>query len=318
MTTPTNLLAAAAEYGEPARPVGVRVHRTPVELSEFGPTLDAYLTMAKAQQTARALSLAVQHDPEPDKVLKRRMRRWDEAHQARAKAIQAKDRDALSAANSSIRALQREIRERRMAQLQAVDSSRAALEATVMASIRGEPIEEVDTLIVDWARDENGARKIVKGNAVLVEERGRALRVANRTGLALAYVSGHLDGGAINADKLYDIGKRYREAFETIGRAGNPDADGRNSTPSGKPSLGPGDVLLIAAKTLGTLRRGLTARQRQVLDMVCGQDFAVKATAVRMRAGLPATKRALVAGLSMAWKNKLADAQPVASHNHNI
>lgn len=276
-------------------------------LAGFGPALCGWLAAERAHQVARQLSMQVGRTPEPDKHMLRRMRRVEEATAIRAKATAARDWKSVSAANSVIRKATRELHDMRQAQLAAFEATRASLESAVMATIRGETIEDVETLIVDWERDEDGVRRIRRGKAVMIEDRARAQRVIERTGLRLAYESGHLDGGTVSGEALYWIGLKYRDAYEAVTKAGIGGVNSSGGGPRSSASTGPADYVIEAARTLATQRMGLTRRQRAVLDAVCGRDESVKATSKIIKAGIPATKKSLVAGLTEAWKNDRAE-----------
>lgn len=277
-------------------------------LVALGAGLEGLALVIKAQLTARTLAMQPARVPEPDKVTKRRLRRLDEAVDARRAALQAKDRAGVAAANSTIRALEREIRERRCDQLEQDWRDKAALESVVQANARGDEIEEVETLVTDWARDEQGVKKLWKGEPKLVDEPARALRIVERTGLRSAFERGFLDGGRVRAEKLYEVGKRYRDAYELVSTygAGTSNPEGGHTARSSA-TAGPADERIEAAKDLATFRLGLTARQKRVLDLVCGQDMAIKAAAKAIAAGIPATKKLLINGLTEAWANWRAE-----------
>lgn len=273
-------------------------------LAEFGPTLDAFLLVARAHATMRAMSLRPPTDPALDKLMKRRVRKIETASDARMKALARRDWKTASAAAAEIRKASRELQTMRDAQLAAIDAGRSSLEASLMATIRGEVVEEVETSIVDWLRDEDGARKIKRGRAILVEERAKTIRVRSRTGLMLAFRNGHLENRQVRPDFLLNVGMQYHEAYEQVLKFSEPIGSGREpSSGHGQPSTTPADRRLQAANDLATMRKDLTARQRRVLDLVCGDQQAVRAASETLRIGHPALKASLVAGLIKAREN---------------
>mgnify|MGYP007071601081 CR=1 FL=1 len=274
-------------------------------LSEFGPTLDAFLMVARAHHMLRQIALTPQADPALDKLMKRRVRKIETATKTRMEAVKRRDWKAASAAASEIRKASRELQTLRETQLAAMDQARATLEASLMATIRGEETEDAEVTIADWLKDENGARKIKRGRAILVEETAKVRRIMARTGLRLALDKGYLDGGKVSGAALYAMGLRYREKFEMVSVTGlGTTGEERIGTPRCKPSVGPADKVLEAARDLANLRLGLTRRQRVVLDVVCGRDESVKIAARAIGSGVPAAKKALVAGLVTVWQNR--------------
>lgn len=288
-----------------ARP-SAPVKRRPL-MAGFGPTLDAYLMIAKAHATMRAIALRPQNPPPLDAQMQRLTHRFDEAQAARAKAIKAKNWKAVSAANSKIRKTARTLHDLRTAQLDAADSSRASLEAAVMATIRGEPVEEVETVVADWLRDDDGARKIKRGRAILVEERATTIRRPNReTGLALAFRNGDLDGGSVRAETLLYIGGIYGDALRVVRRHGGARIASISDSPGGRSSgLSASERAVEAAIVVGGLQNGMSARQLKVLDLVCCQEMSLRAAREEMKMGVPALARVLVAGLTVAWENRV-------------
>lgn len=121
---------------------------------------------------------------------------------------------------------------------------------------------------------------------------GGGLRVLSRGGLYQAYRRGNLEPehGPLNADDLYAAGKRYRDAYE---------AHVGHTSPSGGGAGGaaPQVRVIEAGIKLAAMRDVLGSREREVLDLVCGEDIRVSDAAARLRRGVPSTVRALRGGL---------------------
>jgi hypothetical protein len=61
--------------------------------------------------------------------------------------------------------------------------------------------------------------------------------------------------------------------------------------------------IVEAGDRLQIMRRGLSARELRVLDLVCGEGLRARQVATAMSAGFPATVRALRSGLRTAMDN---------------
>lgn len=307
-------------------------------LGQFGPTLDAFLlemrsrevagpalrvianflkseTFIKAavadvrrrrwdaeQKRVRRLS---RREPEPNKAIRSKLNRLKEQERLLQEARRVKNRKATSSALSKIRELTREIEADRAKQLQAAWAGHAIAETVSLALIRGEEVGETETIVSDLKRGKHGQIVRKKGVLQVTTERAIAKRVTSRTGLELAFTSGALDGGVVSAPALYAMGLKYRAAFEVVSMTGlGTTGEERIGMPRCKPSVGPSEAAFQAGETLRIYRMNMTRRQRQVADMICGQDMALKAAAAAIKAGLPATKKALVAALTVAWENR--------------
>ncbi len=126
----------------------------------------------------------------------------------------------------------------------------------------------------------------------------RALRAQKLSGIEHALDAGYLDGhGSIQAERLFSMGDAYREAFEIAeGQASNA---GEGGGGGGGPKA-PQPRLVEAGEDLADMRKGLSRRQRRILDLVCGHDMRVREAATVMSAGFPASVRALCDGLRAA------------------
>lgn len=183
-----------------------------------------------------------------------------------------------------------------------------AREPVLRAMQRGDTIQAKEAETADFARDEHGARIINRGGPMrglpaLVYSRG--LRAKNLTGLDHAYHAGHLRGikGAMAEDHLMRIGQDYGAAYEIVeGLASHAGEGGGGFKPKA-----PLPRAIEAGETLADMRKGLDRRQRDVLDLVCGEGLRAREAAYKLHAGFPATIRALVGGLKAAEMSRLAE-----------
>ncbi|MDP3869169.1 hypothetical protein [Phenylobacterium sp.] len=183
-----------------------------------------------------------------------------------------------------------------------------AKEPILMAKARGAEIIAGDVEIAEVARDEHGARIIhrrgpQKGLPALVYT--RATRAEKLDGIKHAYYRGHLSThGKAVALRLRAVGLAYQGAVAAANplKAVDPGATAGGGCQPGRPGVKANE----AAEWLRIARKELSPRQRAVLDKVCGEGFTVGAAAGEMRAGVPATARALRGGLAQAAESHRA------------
>lgn len=180
-----------------------------------------------------------------------------------------------------------------------------AREPVILAKLRGEEIEAREVEIAEVVTDEYGARVTHRRGPSLglpVLKITRQTRAQKLSGIAHAYANGNLDGergGARQADMLLETGRAYGEAYEIdAGLTSNSGGGGGGFGPKG-----PQIRQVEAGETLGIMRRSLSQRQRTVLDLVCGQGLRAREAADLMKAGFPATARALRGGLRAAGED---------------
>lgn len=189
--------------------------------------------------------------------------------------------------------------------------SDAMAETVGLAAERGEEVESETVEMVTYARGEHGEQLFhrtgaKKGQPVMLVE--RVHRAVIRTGLGHALEKGHLQGGqgAPRGEALYAAGCMYGAAFEiSVGRIASSGERGGGFGPKG-----PQVRIVEAGDRLQIMRRGLSARELRVLDLVCGEGLRARQVATAMSAGFPATVRALRSGLRTAMDN-WAEAQKV-------
>jgi hypothetical protein len=253
----------------------------------------------------RRASRLIQRDPAPSRALSGKVRKIGDIDRDLVKARQSRNRPLISALEGERRKLASAVEAERTRQIDTTWAIKAVAESAALALARGEEVETVETEVTKWRVDRHGVTKRKRGEPILDVEVARATRVMSRTGLALAFARGHLDGGRVSAEALFFVGGKYREAYEASIALRTPDRDeGAPSAPRCKPSAGISQQVLEAGETLKALRSGLNRRQIKVLDLICGRDMAVKAAADIMRAGVPSIRRTLVKALSEAWANR--------------
>lgn len=253
----------------------------------------------------RRASRLIQRDPAPSRALSSKVRKIGDIERDLIKARKSRNRALVSSLESERRKLISAVEAERTRQVDTSWAMKAVAESAALALARGEDVETVETEVAKWRVDRHGVTKRKRGEPILDVEVARTTRVMSRTGLALAFARGHLDGGRISAEALFFIGGKYREAYEASESMRTPDRDeGAPSAPRCKPSAGVSQQVLEARETLKALRMGLNRRQVTVLDLVCGRDMAIRAAADAMRAGVPSIRRTLVKALSEAWANR--------------
>lgn len=253
----------------------------------------------------RRASRLIQRDPAPSRALSSKVRKIGDIDRDLVKARQSRNRPLISALEGERRKLASAVEAERTRQIDTTWAIKAVAESAALALARGEEVETVETEVTKWRVDRHGVTKRKRGEPILDVEVARATRVMSRTGLALAFARGHLDGGRVSAEALFFVGGKYREAYEASVALRTPDRDeGAPSAPRCKPSPGVSQQVLEAGETLKALRSGLNRRQIKVLDLICGRDMAIKAAADLMRAGVPSIRRTLVKALSEAWANR--------------
>lgn len=136
------------------------------------------------------------------------------------------------------------------------------------------------------------------GRGEEVDQSGPQTRILTRQGIQQAFEDGHMAPahGSMTADHLHATAKIYRDAFEiAAGLAGGSGEGG-----GGCGAKGPQIKLVEAGEALALMRDGLSQRQIDVLDRVCGHDMRLRETATILRRGFPSTKNSLVSGLTAA------------------
>lgn len=131
-----------------------------------------------------------------------------------------------------------------------------------------------------------------------VDDRGPVTRMLTRQGIQQAYEDGHMtpSHGPLTADHLWTTAKAYRTAYEIAQGLTGPEGGGGG----GYGAKGPQIRVVEAGEALAIMRDGLTTRQLDVLDRVCGQDMRLRETATVLRRGFPSCRNSLISGLEMA------------------
>lgn len=215
----------------------------------------------------------------------------------------------LKAAQDRIRLLRRTINAARQAQVDRRWVAGANAETEHLASLRQEEVEDEDTEVPEWLRDdESGA--LIKGDdglPVLKVERAKARRVLTRSGLDLAFVRGDLGEGVHNPVRLREIGRAYAASYQAAYAQLTPDVHEVRGSGIPEPQLSTlahwSALAVMRGEKAGLRLKRLTPKQRAVLDKVCGEGMTVGAAARAIRAGVPSVRRALRSGLDVAGEN---------------
>ena len=105
-------------------------------------------------------------------------------------------------------------------------------------------------------------------------------RIVTADALSFAHNRGKLDGMAVPAGRLWEIGHLYRRCFESVGAMLTPTRhEVRGSSAGGG---GVQDAVIASGQTLAILRLHQTADHVEVLDKVCGHDVTINRLAERV------------------------------------
>lgn len=244
--------------------------------------------------------------PAPDDLSRDELRRLARAE----RRIASPDRAQSAAGQREVLDIERA----RAQRLEGLSLTARLAETQSLARARGEEVRAEKVRLVAPALDEHGARVVRDGEPVYRRETVARVRIASRGGLQLAYERGDLDGGRLKADRLYETGKAYRWAFEASTGLGTPQRNLASASARSplRASAGPQDTVFAAGEMLRAFRAELTARQRVVLDQVCGLDATLRQAALALKADPRTVRKALVEALAAATESRRrgADAAP--------
>jgi hypothetical protein len=195
-----------------------------------------------------------------------------------------------------------ELERRRQIRLEGAGLAVRVAETLALARGRGEEVRAESLRIAAPALDDHGAPIVDQGLPVYRRETISRMRIASRGGLQLAFERGDLDGGPLKAERLFDVAKTYRWAFETASalRSTARDLSTVSARAPLRASAGPQDAVFAAGEILRALRGGFSERQREAADRVCGLDMTVRAAALALKADPRTVRRALVEALTLA------------------
>lgn len=251
-------------------------------------------------------------EPEPSEAV---LALYREAERLRGIAAKLRERDAkgnrggISAHERRARQIETEAATRHKADREQSWIARAIAESARQAQARGEEVVSETVELVTFVTGENGERLRHKTGSrrgepiVQIDRVTRAVNQSKAHGLAQAFDKGWLNGGPGSppAPVLLEIGLRYAAAFEALDplRSGFGQEGGGGFSPKA-----PQVRVVEAGETLAILRRGLSDRERAILDVVCGKGDQLR-TITKTRNGFPAAQRRLRNGLRLAmeaWK----------------
>ena len=235
---------------------------------------------------------------DPDTLTRDELRRLAKAE----KKIASSDRTLQAGGHREIQEMER----RRAGRIEGRSLVARLAETSSLALSRGEVVKTETVRLTVPLVDEHGARIVRGGLPVYRQETHARVRIASRGGLQHALDRGDLDGAAIKADRLYETGKAYRQAFETASALTTPV---RSMAPISarsplRASAGPQDAVFAAGEILRIYRADMAARHRAVLDRVCGLDMTLAATAAALKADARTIRKRLVEGLTLAAESR--------------
>lgn len=223
-----------------------------------------------------------------------------------------KNRKAIKRAENQVRSLAEEVAKLQTVEREAYEAMGEAREPLLRALQRGEFVQAKVAETADFARGEHGERIINRGGPMrglpaLVYSRG--LRAKNLTGIDHAIACGHIAKlrakvrGVPPEEFLRRVAQDYGAAYIVVeGQATHAGEGGGGFKPKA-----PIPRQIEAGQVLADMRKGLTRRHRDVLDLVCGQGLRAREAADQLHAGFPATIRALVGGLKAAELSRVVE-----------
>lgn len=206
-----------------------------------------------------------------------------------------KHRRQIKVIEAAAAKLEREAEDIRLEELEQDRLYGEAKDSILRAKARGDDVDTREAQTAEFARDEWGARIIEDGLPALVY--GRATKAKKLTGIDHAHDAGYLGRSWREAERLHKVGVDYREAYIVV----EGEASGGGEGGGGGGPKAPQPRQIEMGQTLADMRRGLNRRQRDVLDLVCGQDLRLREATVQLGLGDPRTgERALSTGLVAA------------------
>lgn len=204
------------------------------------------------------------------------------------------------------------VAEAEIAKARRLEAERDALmgegrDTLIRAKLRGEEVEVREVERASFALNEHGGRIINRagpnrGLPALRFERGASLKLL--AGVQHAFAMGYLDNPRTKrgGEALKKIGEDYQREYAKTNplKAVDPSQVGGG----GFGPRGPQVAACEAAEWLKIARRGLSDRQVEVLDLICGQGWKVSQVRHERKRGHGATIRALRSGLVQVAKNQ--------------
>lgn len=176
------------------------------------------------------------------------------------------------------------------------------------AKLRGVEVQVREVERAAFALNEHGGRIINRagpnrGLPALVYERGASIRTL--AGIEHAFARGYLDHARTGAggEALLQIGQAYAEAYGKSDplKAVDPSQVGGGG---GFGPRGPQVAACEASEWLLIARQALSPREREALDLICGEGWTVSQVRHERKRGHGATIRALRSGLVQVAKNQ--------------
>lgn len=203
------------------------------------------------------------------------------------------------------------VAEAEIAKARRLETERDALmgegrDTLIRAKLRGEEVEVREVERASFALNEHGGRIINRagpnrGLPALRFERGASLKLLK--GVGHAFAMGYLDNPRTKrgGEALKKIGEDYQREYAKTNplKAVDPSQVGGG----GFGPRGPQVAACEAAEWLRIARRGLSARQIDVLDLICGQGWKVSQVHHERKWGHKSTVDALRDGLHAVGRN---------------
>ncbi len=203
------------------------------------------------------------------------------------------------------------VAETEIAKARRLEAERDALmgegrDTLIRAKLRGEEVEVREVERASFALNEHGGRIINRagpnrGLPALRFERGASLKLL--MGVEHAFEMGYLDNPRTKrgGEALKKIGEDYQKEYAKTNplKAVDPSQVGG----AGFGPRGPQVAACEASEWLKIARRGLSDRQVEVLDLICGQGWKVSQVHHKRKWGHKSTVDALRDGLHAAGRN---------------
>jgi hypothetical protein len=254
-------------------------------------------------------------------ALNEKRRRRLEQEQERAAAISTPAVPVSEAVRSRVKAATSESEKAAFLQRAAMgDKGKRKIPAKIRAKIReheararrllleaeGITKSEEEAAWLDGAVSESVALAELRGEhvadlPVAGTKARRRVMMSRGAGLEHARDNGYLadSHGRDETDDLYRVGQTYRDAFEIVeGRVTRRAEPGQGGGAFGP--KGPQIAVSEANQVLATMRGPLSAKQRAVLDHVCGEGGGLWTVGKALGMGAPAARNALRGGLKAA------------------
>jgi len=216
-----------------------------------------------------------------------------------------KNRKAIKRAENQVRGLSEKLAEIKGREQFVYDLLGPAREPLIRAVGRGEILQAHEAETAEIKRDDYGAKVVHrsgKNRGIAIFMYSRAVRVKKLTGVQHAFAAGHLGDGP-DADRRLAVGQHYGEVFEVVQGMTSSGGEGGG----GYGPKGPQPRVIEAGQDYRDFTAGITERQKDALDHICGRSMRLGQAAVAMGADPRTVRRLLVSGLDAAGRSLVAE-----------